>query len=168
MKMITGGYNLSSVNFDLSDEIPEFSIEYAEAQEDLSTILLLLNQPLDINQGIDSSNFAIFVNSEEVTISEIEISEENPQVIYVSIDEEYSFLDDISVSFFQETELVSIYNEYLIPFSNYPVYNNVSERIIIPGLVEAEDYVYQEGLSTEVTSLNLKKTLKFYNIILYN
>ena len=48
--------------------------------------------------------------------------------------------------------MVSIYNEYLIPFSNYPVYNNVSERIIIPGLVEAEDYAYQEGLSTEVTS----------------
>ena len=54
--------------------------------------------------------------------------------------------------FYQETELFSIYNEYLIPFSNYPVYNNVSERIVIPGLVEAEDYVYQEGLSTEETS----------------
>ena len=48
--------------------------------------------------------------------------------------------------------MVSIYNEYLTPFSNYPVYNNVSERIVIPGLVEAEDYVYQEGLSTEETS----------------
>ena len=152
MKMITGGSNLSSVKFDLSDEIPEFSIEYAEAQEDLSTILLLLNQPLDIDQEINDSHFGVFVNSEEVTISDIEISEENTQVIYISIDEEYSFLDDISVSFYQQTELVSIYNEYLIPFSNYPVYNNVSERIIIPGLVEAEDYVYQEGLSTEVTS----------------
>ena len=53
MKMITGGYNLSSVNFNLSDEIPEFSIEYAEAQEDLSTILLLLSQPLDIDQEIN-------------------------------------------------------------------------------------------------------------------
>ena len=152
MKMITGGYNLSSVNFDLSDEIPEFSIEYAEAQDDLSTILLLLNQPLDIDQVINDSHFGVFINSEGVTISDIEISEENPQVIYISIDEEYSFLDDISVSFYQETELVSIYNEYLIPFSNYPVYNNVTERIIIPGLVEAEDYVYQEGLSTEETS----------------
>ena len=152
MKMVTGGYNLSTVNFDISEEIPEFSIEYAEAQEDLSTILLLLNQPLDTDQGIDSSHFGVFVNSEEVSISDIEISEENPQVIYISLDEEYNFLDDISVSFYQESELESIFSEFLIPFSQFPVYNNISERIIIPGIVEAEDYFYQEGLSTEETS----------------
>ena len=152
MKMVTGGYNLSTVNFDISDEIPEFSIEYAEAQEDLSTILLLLNQPLDTDQGIDTSHFGVFVNSEEVSISDIEISEENPQVIYISLDGEYNFLDDISVSFYQESELESIFSEFLIPFSQFPVYNNVSERIIIPGLVEAEDYIYQEGLSTEETT----------------
>ena len=152
MKMVTGGYNLSTVNFDISDEIPEFSIEYAEAQEDLSTILLLLNQPLDTDQVIDASHFGVFVNSEEVSISDIEISEENPQVIYISIDDEYNFLDDISVSFYQESELESIFSEFLIPFSQFPVYNNVSERIIIPGLVEAEDYIYQEGLSTEETT----------------
>ena len=152
MKMVTGGYNLSSVNFDLSEEIPEFSIEYAEAQEDLSTILLLLNQPLEIDQEIESSHFGVFVNSEEVAISDIEISEENPQVIYISIDQEYSFQDDLTVSFYQQTELLSTLNEYLIPFSNFPVYNNVSERIVIPGLVEAESYIYQEGLSTEETT----------------
>ena len=152
MKMVTGGYNLSTVNFDISDEIPEFSIEYAEAQEDLSTILLLLNQPLDTDQVIDASHFGVFVNSEDVSISDIEISEENPQVIYISIDDEYNFLDDISVSFYQESELESIFSEFLIPFSQFPVYNNVSERIIIPGLVEAEDYIYQEGLSTEETT----------------
>ena len=152
MKMITGGYNLSSVNFDISEEIPEFSIEYAEAEEDLSTILLLLNQPLEIDQGIESSHFGVFINSEEVSISDIEISEENPQVIYISLNDEYNFLDDISVSFYQESEVESIFSEFLIPFSQFPVYNNVSERIIIPGYVEAEDFIYQEGLSTEETS----------------
>ena len=152
MKMITGGYNLSSVNFDISEEIPEFSIEYAEAEEDLSTILLLLNQPLEIDQGIESSHFGVFINSEEVSISDIEISEENPQVIYISLNDEYNFLDDISVSFYQESELESIFSEFLIPFSQFPVYNNVSERILIPGYVEAEDFIYQEGLSTEETS----------------
>ena len=152
MKMVSGGYNLSSVTFDLSDETPDFSIEYAEAQEDLSTILLLLNQPLNINQGIDDSDFGVFINSQEVSISDIEISEENPQVIYISIDQEYSFLDEITVSFYQQTELISIFDEYLISFSNFPVFNNITERIVIPGLVEAEDFIYQEGLSTEETS----------------
>ena len=152
MKMITGGYNLSTVNFDLSDEIPEFSIEYAQAQEDLSTILILLNQPLDNDQDIDNSSFGVFINSEEVSISDIEISEENPQIIYISINDEYNFQDEISVSFYQETELVSIFSEYLIPFSNFPVFNNISERIIIPGRLESEDFSYQEGLSVEETT----------------
>ena len=70
----------------------------------------------------------------------------------INTDCEYNFLDDISVSFYQESELESIFSEFLIPFSQFPVYNNVSERIIIPGYVEAEDFIYQEGLSTEETS----------------
>ena len=38
----------------------------------ISTILLLLNQPLDTDQGIDTSHFGVFINSEEVSISDIE------------------------------------------------------------------------------------------------
>ena len=152
MNMITGGYNLSTVNFDLSDEIPDFSIEYAEAQEDLSTILLLLNHPLELDQEIDGSQFGIFVNSEEISILEVEINEENPQVIYISIDGEFNFLDDISVSFYEESQLESIFDQFLPTFYDFPVYNNISERIIIPGFVQAEDYIYQEGLSIEETS----------------
>ena len=152
MKMVTGGYNLSSVDFSTSENIPEFSIQYAEAQEDLSTIFLLLNHPLDIDQQIEESHFDVFVNSEMTTISDIEISEENPQIIYISLDEEFNFQDDLSVSFYQESELESIFNDFLLTFSEFPVYNNATERILIPGYVEAEDFIFQEGLSTEETT----------------
>ncbi len=152
MKMVTGGYNLSKLSFDISQDIPDFSIEYAEAQENLNTILILLNQPLDINQDLDISHFGVFINSEEVSISELEISEENPQIIYISIDDEFNFLDEITVSFFQESELESIFSEYLSVFEEFPVYNNLSDRILIPGIIEAEDFIYQEGLSTEETT----------------
>ena len=37
-------------------------------------------------------------------------------------------------------------------FENYPIQNNLTERIIIPGLLQSEDFVYQEGLQTEVTT----------------
>ncbi len=152
VKMVTGGYNLSTFSFDITDEIPEFSIEYAEAQEDLSTILVLLNQPLELDQEINSSNFEISINSQEVIISDIEISEENPQIIFISIDEDFNFLDDITVSFNQESELISIFEEFLAAFLDFPVFNNITERIIIPGIVEAEDFISQSGLSTEETS----------------
>ena len=152
IRMVTGGYNLTNLTFDLSDQTPDFSIEYAEAQEDESTILLLMNHPLDLNQELNSSYFEVNVNSESIEISDIEFDEENPQVILISLDEPFSFLDDITVSFFQENEIQSTLNNYLSVFSDFPVYNNITERILIPGIVQVEDFSYQEGFTVSETS----------------
>ena len=152
IRMVTGGYNLTNLTFDLSDETPDFSIEYAEAQEDESTILLLMNHPLDLNQELNSSYFEVNVNSESIEISDIEFDEENPQVILISLEESFSFLDDITVSFFQENEIQSTLNNYLSVFSDFPVYNNITERILIPGTVQVEDFSYQEGFTVSETS----------------
>ena len=155
IKMVTGGYNLTNFNFDISEEIPDFSIEYAEALEDESTILLLLNHPINLDQELDSSHFEININSESVNISDIEFDEENPQVILISTENSFSFLDDITVSFFQQNQIQSTLNSYLSVFIDFPVYNNISERILIPGVVEAEDFTNQEGLSvSETTDIN--------------
>ena len=152
IRMVTGGYNLTNLTFDLSDEIPDFTIEYAEAQEDESTILLLMNHPLDLNQELNSSYFEVNINSESVEISDIEFDEENPQVILISLEQSFSFLDDITVSFFQENEIQSTLNNYLSVFSDFPVYNNITERILIPGTVQVEDFSYQEGFTVSETS----------------
>ena len=152
IRMVTGGYNLTKLTFDLSDETPDFSIEYAEAQEDESTILLLMNHPLDLNQELNSSYFEVNINSESIEISDIEFDEENPQVILISLEESFSFLDDITVSFFQENEIQSTLNNYLSVFSDFPVYNNITERILIPGTVQVEDFSYQEGFTVSETS----------------
>ena len=152
IRMVTGGYNLTNLTFDLSDEIPDFTIEYAEAQEDESTILLLMNHPLDLNQELNSSYFEVNINSEGIEISDIEFDEENPQVILISLEQSFSFLDDITVSFFQENEIQSTLNNYLSVFSDFPVYNNITERILIPGTVQVEDFSYQEGFTVSETS----------------
>ena len=152
IRMVTGGYNLTNLTFDLSDEIPDFTIEYAEAQEDESTILLLMNHPLDLNQELNSSYFEVNINSEGIEISDIEFDEENPQVILISLEQSFSFLDDITVSFFQENQIQSTLNNYLSVFSDFPVYNNITERILIPGIVQVEDFSYQEGFTVSETS----------------
>ena len=152
IRMVTGGYNLTKLTFDLSDETPDFSIEYAEAQEDESTILLLMNHPLDLNQELNSSHFEVNINSEVIEISDLEFDEENPQVILISLEQSFSFLDDITVSFFQENEIQSTLNNYLSVFSDFPVYNNITERILIPGTVQVEDFSYQEGFTVSETS----------------
>ena len=111
-----------------------------------------MNHPLDLNQELNSSYFEVNVNSESIEISDIEFDEENPQVILISLDMPFSFLDDITVSFFQENQIQSTLNNYLSVFSDFPVYNNITERILIPGIVQVEDFSYQEGFTVSETS----------------
>ena len=152
IKMVTGGYNLTRFNFDLMEETPEFSIQYAETQGDESSITLLLSHPVISNQDLDISHFEVFVNSESVMISNIEIDDENTQLISISLEEEFTFLDEISVSFNQENYIQSTFNDYLTIFSDFPVFNNLPERILIPGLIQAEDFSFQEGFTVSETS----------------
>jgi aryl-phospho-beta-D-glucosidase BglC (GH1 family) len=152
IKMVTGGYNLTRFNFDLMEETPEFSIQYAETQGDESSITLLLSHPVISNQDLDISHFEVFVNSESVMISNIEIDDENTQLISISLEEEFTFLDEISVSFNQENFIQSTFNNYLTIFSDFPVFNNLPERILIPGLIQAEDFSFQEGFTVSETS----------------
>ena len=152
IKMVTGGYNLTRFAFDLMEETPEFSIQYAETQGDESSITLLLSHPVISNQDLDISHFEVFVNSESVMISNIEIDDENTQLISISLEDEFTFLDEISVSFNQENYIQSTFNNYLSIFSDFPVFNNLPERILIPGLIQAEDYSFQEGFTVSETS----------------
>ena len=152
VNMITGGYNLSNFNFSASDDIPSFSIQYAEATENESTIEILLNHPVNQNQQINIEDFVINVNSQNFEITEIEISEENPSILSISLSENYNFLDEITVSMNVENQIESIYQEFLEVFIDFPVNNNAPERILIPGIVQAEDFSSQSGLSIEETS----------------
>ena len=152
IRMVTGGYNLTRFTFDLMEETPEFSIQYAETQGDESSITLLLSHPVISNQDLEISHFEVFVNSESVMISNIEIDDENTQLISISLEEEFTFLDEISVSFNQENYIQSTFNNYLSIFSDFPVFNNLPERILIPGLIQAEDYSFQDGFTVSETS----------------
>ena len=151
VRMVTGGYNLTKFTFDSMQDIPNFSIEYAETQGDESSIFLLLNHPLNPDQDLNISHFEVFVNSESINITNIETDEENPQLILISLEDEFTFLDQISVSFNQENEIQSLLNDYLPIFSSFPVFNNLPDRMLIPGLIQAEDYSFQEGLSISET-----------------
>ena len=51
-----------------------------------------------------------------------------------------------------ENQIESIYQEFLEVFIDFPVNNNAPERILIPGMVQAEDFSSQYGLSIEETS----------------
>ena len=81
------------------------------------------------------------MNSQNFEITEIEISEENPSILSISLSENYNFLDEITVSMNVENQIESIYQEFLEVFIDFPVNNNAPERILIPGIVAADEPV---------------------------
>ena len=152
IKMVTAGYNLSNVSFQISDqEIPDFSAIYSETVNE-SSILVLLNQPINPSSTVNSNDFSVNINGIQATINNIQINEQNPQIIEITLDDSFSFLDDLDVSYSLNGVITSVFNENLPPFNELSVYNNLYDRFLIPGLIEVEDYSYQQGLELEECS----------------
>ena len=144
-------FNLSKLEFfESNDENPEFEILLANTLEDEKSIKIVLTHPL-ITQELNLDLFDLKLNGESTEISSVEIDSNNSQVINVITDNYMSFQDEITISYNGEG-LISEFDEYLYSFQDYPVENNLSTRLLIPGRIQAEDFYYQEGLETEETS----------------
>ena len=154
VKVVGDGYfHFTSLTFDEStNETPNFDLIMGMTMEDEQSILLALNHPTVSSQDLNQDYFEVKLNGEAAVIDNIIIDSSNAQAIIIQMQEYMSFQDNITVSMYEENYVLSVFDDYLPSFENYPIQNNLTERIIIPGLLQSEDFVYQEGLQTEVTT----------------
>ena len=154
VKIVGDGYfHFTSLTFDEStNETPNFDLIMGMTMEDEQSILLALNHPIVSSQDLNQDYFEVKLNGEAAVIDNIIIDSSNAQAIIIQMQEYMSFQDNITVSMYEENYVLSVFDDYLPSFENYPIQNNLTERIIIPGLLQSEDFVYQEGLQTEVTT----------------
>ena len=154
VKIVGDGYfHFTSLTFDEStNETPNFDLIMGMTMEDEQSILLALNHPIVSSQDLNQDYFEVKLNGEAAVIDNIIIDSSNAQAIIIQMQEYMSFQDNIEVSMYEENYVLSVFDDYLPSFENYPIQNNLTERIIIPGLLQSEDFVYQEGLQTEVTT----------------
>lgn len=144
-------FNLSKLEFfNSNDGIPNFNISVANTLEDQKSIKLVFNHPL-VLQELQISDFDLKLDNESTEISNVYISDNNNQVIIINTDNYLSFQDEITITYFG-SDIESIFGNILENFEDYPVENNLIERHIIPGKIQAEDFDYQEGLETETTT----------------
>ena len=154
VKIVGDGYfHFASLTFDEStNEAPNFDLIMGMTMEDEQSILLALNHPIVSSQDLNQDYFEVKLNGEAAVIDNIIIDSSNAQAIIIQMQEYMSFQDNITVSMYEENHVLSVFDDYLPSFENYPIQNNLTERIIIPGLLQSEDFVYQEGLQAEVTT----------------
>ena len=89
--------------------------------EDEQSILLVLNHPIVSSQDLNQDYFEVKLNGEAAVIDNIIIDSSNAQAIIIQMQEYMSFQDNITVSMYEENYVLSVFDDYLPSFENYPI-----------------------------------------------
>ncbi|MBT8191036.1 MAG: carbohydrate-binding protein [Bacteroidia bacterium] len=146
-----GGFNLSSFEFTRKAATTSVSARLLSAKTfDDHTIQLDINKNLKEPLAIDAE-FTVHVDGNTVKIKNYYLDPENNRIIYIQLEEAMRFDQSIQVS--HNAGLIEANDETLLQsFVLEPVLNNLEMLHPIPGKIEAEDYIYQEGIQLETAS----------------
>ncbi|MAU31276.1 MAG: glycoside hydrolase family 5 [Flavobacteriaceae bacterium] len=146
--MNQGGYNLYNFNFLKSQNIPDFAISQAYTIDNYN-IGVLLNQPILSGQDFNNSIFGIKIDDNFVDISSINIDQQNNRILLIESTEQFSFASEIKLTNYTSDQILSGFDEYLPEFNDFPVFNNLEDRHLIPGIIQVEDFIDQDGYVIE-------------------
>jgi len=146
-----GGANFGYIKFDLSKKINEtaFLPITASTQSD-NVILLSLNKVFN-ETTLKSSDFHISINGAAATIMEISRDQTNHQSVIISIAEEVTYTDLITISC-DGGVVTATDGTTLDLFNNLTVINTMPVYFLLPGKIEAENFLVNVGLELESTT----------------
>ena len=149
--------NIISLNFEKTGEISSapFTSISGKTASDEKSLEIFLNQEI-LSTSIDASleNFILKVNGEERNISSINFNNSKPKTIILNLSDNLLYTDEIKVSY-SGNIIKSKNQKTLNSFSDLEIVNDLDPRFVIPGKVEAEDYLRMFGLGVEDTSDDL-------------
>lgn len=144
-------FNMSSLEFTNStSSTPSFQVLSSHTNDDEKSLNIVLNLPIT-NESLSNDLFQIKVNDESRAIESVEVTSSSNRLIKINLSEYLFYQDQIKVSY-DDSVIVSEFNDVLDPFQDLLVDNNLITRFFIPGKIQAEDYLFQVGLQTENTS----------------
>ena len=146
--------NIISINFEKTGEISSapFTSISGKTASDEKSLEIFLNQEI-LATSIDASleNFILKVNGEERNISSINSNSSKPKTIILNLSDNLLYTDEIKVSY-SGNIIKSKNQKTLNSFTDLEIVNDLDPRFVIPGKVEAEDYLRMFGLGVEDTS----------------
>jgi endoglucanase len=146
------GFNLNSMEFSIVGATTDLETTFISGRtQSKTTIGISLNKPLQSFVPELVSDFMIYVNGSPVTITGISLSQNNPRIIIISIDKIMDNKSEIKVAY-TGSQISAIDGTVLLSFTMKDVLNTLSNIHSIPGKIEAEDFYFQSGISTETTT----------------
>ncbi len=147
------GFNLGQYEFVKTGEIAEVSTKFVAGSVDSNTVVSVnMNKYLDENtSNLNASDFSVFISGAIYTPTDVWFNSENERFIELEVDQEMVFTDVVKVSYFGTT-IFSTDGVQLETFALKEVQNNLPTFFIIPTRIQAEEYVFQEGIELENTT----------------
>ena len=146
--------NIISLQFEKTGEISSapFNSISGKTSSDEKSIEVFLNQEI-LSSSIDGSldNFSLKVNDENKNISSINLNSSKSKTLILNLSDNLLYTDEIKVSY-SSGNIKSKNQKTLNSFTDLEIVNDLDPRFVLPGKVEAEDYLKMFGLATEETT----------------
>ncbi|BAX82583.1 glycoside hydrolase family 5 [Labilibaculum antarcticum] len=145
-----GAVNLTYFSFIEPAEISDVPFELFNANTpkiDNEIYINLSKSITSTENNIDRNEFELKVNDVVVAISDLFLNDENDQQIIVKVDQDLFYNDEIKLSYQGTSVKSGVQN--LSAFSEVLVNNEFQKHYEIPGKVEAEDFMVNNGFELE-------------------
>tara|TARA_R110002096_G_scaffold236751_1_gene427554 strand:+ start:8776 stop:12060 length:3285 start_codon:yes stop_codon:yes gene_type:complete len=147
-------FNISSIEFEKTGTVDalELTALNGKTGENEKSIEIAISETL-LATSLDGTlgQFTVLVNGEERVITSVDENPLKDRTFILTLDKYLIKSDDITVSY-SGTSIQSQSAKTLNTFTDLPINNESPDRVIIPGLIEVEDYDYMIGMALEDTT----------------
>ncbi len=147
-------FNISSIEFQKTGTIETLALEALNGKtgSNEKSIEIAISEPV-LSTSIDGTldQFTVLVNGEVKTIASVTTDPSRDRLVILTL-EDYMLLGDVITVSYAGTSIQSESNKTLNTFSNLVINNLSPKRVVIPGLIEVEDFDYMFGLGMEDTT----------------
>jgi endoglucanase len=145
-------FNLNSMEFSIAGSTTDLATTFVSGKtQNDTTIEIALNKSLQTPLPEVISDFIIYINSTPVNINSISPALDNTRAVIITINEQMDSKSEIKASY-TGNQIFAQDGTVLSAFSMKDILNTIPVIHNIPGKIEAEDYYFQSGISTETTT----------------
>tara|TARA_R110002049_G_scaffold235268_1_gene408533 strand:+ start:11648 stop:14932 length:3285 start_codon:yes stop_codon:yes gene_type:complete len=147
-------FNITSIAFEKTGTIDDVELNALNGKtgENEKSIEIAISEPLLATSLVGSLNqFTVLVNGEERLITSVAEDPLKDRIMVLTLDKFLIKSDEITVSY-SGTSIQSQSNKTLNTFTDLPINNVSPDRVVIPGLIEVEDFDYMIGMGIEDTT----------------
>ncbi len=147
------GFNINSLKFANPKELVNVEPKVLNTKTDASgkIIQLVPNLGYDVNSLPQSTDFEVSVNGKTAIIDSVYFDKNSDFGLLLAVNQQLKSVDNILISY-QGNTMKTLEGHLFGTMTNVKVINNSPIYKQVPGTIQAEDYTFNFGLSSETTS----------------